>query len=201
MQQNNSGMEQIILGVDPGTLILGYSILRVTDNKPSVEAMDVLYLKNIDDYNLRIRKIFDSMIQVIDRYHPDHLAIEAPFFGKNVQSMLKLGRAQGVTIAAAMSRDISFTEYEPKVIKQYITGNGNASKEQVHRMLEMHLKTDLHTKYLDASDALAAAFTCFLAQTSPLSQVCSVAKTKTSRPKGRKQQWSDFIDNNPDRVL
>lgn len=193
-------MEQIILGVDPGTLILGYSILKVVDNKPSLVAMDVLYMKNIDDYNLRIRKIYDSMVDIIDTYHPDHLAIEAPFCGKNVQSMLKLGRAQGVTIAAAMSRDLSFSEYEPTVIKQYITGNGGSSKEQVRRMLEFHLGTDLNTRYLDASDALAAAYTCFLAQNSPLSQVGSMFRSK-GRSKGRKQQWSDFVNSNPDRVL
>lgn len=193
-------MEQVILGVDPGTLILGYSILKVVDNTPSVMAVDVLYMKNMEDYNLRIRKIFDSMVAIIDTYHPDHLAIEAPFCGKNVQSMLKLGRAQGVTIAAAMSRDLSFSEYEPTVIKQYITGNGGASKEQVRRMLEMHLGMDLNTRYLDATDALAAAYTCYLAQTSPLAQVGSMFKAK-SRSKGRKQQWSDFVNNNPDRVL
>ena len=130
-------MERIVLGIDPGTLIMGYSILRVEDARAELVTMDVLYLKRIEDYNLRIRKIFDSVVEIIDRHHPDHLAIEAPFYGKNVQSMLKLGRAQGVAIAAAMSRDLSFTEYEPRLIKQYITGNGAASKEQVSSMLKM----------------------------------------------------------------
>ena len=117
----------LILGIDPGTLILGYSLLNTDTPQPTIEAMDVLYLKKIPDFNLRIRKIFESTLRLIDSFHPDHLAIEAPFFGKNVQSMLKLGRAQGVAIAAAISRDLSLTEYEPSFIKQHITGNGNAS--------------------------------------------------------------------------
>ena len=120
----------LILGIDPGTQILGYSLLDTEGGAFRIEAMDVLYLKKIADFNLRIRKIFDTTLRIIDGYHPDHLAIEAPFFGKNVQSMLKLGRAQGVAIAAAMSRDLSFTEYEPATIKQLVTGNGNASKER-----------------------------------------------------------------------
>ena len=128
-------VEKIILGIDPGTRILGYSVLEIVDGKPNVLVLDVLYLKQIADFNLRIRKIFDSTLRIIDSYHPDHLAIEAPFFGKNVQSMLKLGRAQGVAIAAAMSRDLSFSEYEPTTIKQTVTGNGLASKKQVEMML------------------------------------------------------------------
>ena len=125
----------LILGIDPGTRILGYSLLDTEGGRLKIEAMDVLYLRNIADFNQRIRRIFDTTVRIIDSYHPDHLAIEAPFFGKNVQSMLKLGRAQGVAIAAAMSRDVSYTEYEPSVIKQLVTGNGIASKEQVAAIL------------------------------------------------------------------
>lgn len=193
-------MERIILGVDPGTLILGYSLLEVSqEGAPRLLDMDVLYLKKEPDYNLRIRKIFDSMVSIIDRYHPDHLAIEAPFFGKNVQSMLKLGRAQGVTIAAAMSRDLSFTEYEPAVIKQTITGNGNASKEQVLAMLQAQIGTELHPRYLDASDALAAAYTCYKFLYNPNAELRQMLKPSKPR-RTKKQSWADFISNNPDRI-
>lgn len=192
-------MEQIILGVDPGTLILGYSILKIEDATPKLITMDVLYLKRIADYNLRIRKIFDSMVEIIDKYHPDHLAIEAPFFGKNVQSMLKLGRAQGVTIAAAMSRDLSFTEYEPTTIKQTVAGTGRASKEQVLKMLQAQLGIELKPKYLDATDALAAAYTCYRMQyNNPLAEIR--AQLKPTKKKTKKQSWADFIGENPDRV-
>ena len=194
-------MEKIILGVDPGTLIMGYSLLRVEDNRqPEMMLMDVLYMKNIADYNLRIRHIFDSMTRLIDAYHPDHLAIEAPFFGKNVQSMLKLGRAQGIAIAAAMSRDMSFTEYEPATIKQTITGNGNASKEQVLKMLQAQLGIELLPKYLDATDALAAAYTCWRMTSNPYADIraqLKPAKRKTTK----KTSWSDFLAQNPDRQL
>ena len=117
----------LILGIDPGTRILGYSLLDTDGAKPHLVVMDVLYLRQIADFHLRIRKIFDSTQRIIDSYHPDHIAIEAPFAGKNVQSMLKLGKAQGVAIAAALSRDLSYTEYEPAAVKQRVTGNGNAA--------------------------------------------------------------------------
>ncbi|MBR1793044.1 MAG: crossover junction endodeoxyribonuclease RuvC, partial [Bacteroidales bacterium] len=177
----------MILGVDPGTLILGYSLLQ-TEPQPQVLAMDVLYLKRIDDYNQRIRTIFDSMCEIMDKYHPDFLSIEAPFFGKNVQSMLKLGRAQGVTIAAAMSRDIPFAEYEPASIKQYITGNGRASKEQVLAMLQAHLNIDLQPRYLDATDALAAAYCHHLVSSNPMGDLREQLRpTKPHRSK--RQSW------------
>ena len=192
-------MEQIILGVDPGTLILGYSILKIENTKPELVTMDVLYLKRIADYNLRIKKIFDSMVEIIDCYHPDHLAIEAPFFGKNVQSMLKLGRAQGVTIAAAMSRDLSFTEYEPTTIKQTVAGTGRATKEQVLKMLQAQLGLELKPKYLDATDALAAAYTCYRIQYNPMAEIQAQLKP-TTKKKTKKQSWADFIGENPDRV-
>lgn len=189
----------VILGVDPGTLILGYSILCDDNDTVEVVTLDVLYLKNIADYNLRIRKIFDSMVAIIDQYHPDHLAIEAPFFGKNVQSMLKLGRAQGVTIAAAMSRDLSFTEYEPATIKQTIAGNGNASKEQVAAMLKAQLHFSEQPKYMDATDALAAAYCCHVMMNGPLSALHEQPKPKRQR-RSKKQQWADFVMQNPERV-
>lgn len=193
----------LILGIDPGTQILGYSLLRVNEENsqpPAIEAMDVLYLKKIPDFNLRIRHIFQSTLRLIDSFHPDHLAIEAPFFGKNVQSMLKLGRAQGVAIAAAISRDLSFTEYEPAVIKQHITGNGNASKQQVAAILQSILGFEQSPKYLDATDALAVAYTCHLALSNPIADIQNQLTPKKKSHKSAKKQWSEFVNQNPEIV-
>ena len=190
----------LILGIDPGTQILGYSILDTDGETPAVVALDVLYLKRIPEFNLRIRKIFESTVRLIDTFHPDHLAIEAPFFGKNVQSMLKLGRAQGVAIAAAISRDLSITEYEPSVIKQHITGNGNATKEQVAAILHSILHFDQTPAYLDATDALAVAYTCHLHLTNPLADVQAQLAPKKKKSKSAKTQWSEFISQNPELV-
>ena len=190
----------LILGIDPGTQILGYSLLDTGDTVPKIVAMDVLYLKKIADFNLRIRKIYESTVRIIDSFHPDHLAIEAPFFGKNVQSMLKLGRAQGVAIAAAISRDLSITEYEPSVIKQHITGNGNASKQQVATILQSILGFEESPKYLDATDALAVAYTCHLSLSNPLADIQSQLASKKKTHKSAKKQWSEFVSQNPDLV-
>lgn len=190
----------LILGIDPGTRILGYSLLDTDEGTPKILAMDVLYLRNIPDFKDRIRRIFDSTVRIIDSFHPDHLAIEAPFFGKNVQSMLKLGRAQGVAIAAALSRDLSYTEYEPTVIKQIVTGNGNASKEQVAAILRSILRFDDTPQYLDATDALAVAYTCHMQFTNPLSDLRSQLMPKQKRHKSSKKQWSEFVTQNPDRL-
>lgn len=204
----------IILGIDPGTQILGYSLLEVDDSSvvprslvvsksrslPRILALDVLYLKRIPDFNQRIRKIFESTLRIIDTFHPDHLAIEAPFFGKNVQSMLKLGRAQGVAIAAAISRNISFTEYEPSVIKQHITGNGNASKQQVAAILHSILAFDESPQYLDATDALAVAYTAHLHLHNPVADIQSQLAPKKKHHKSSKKQWSEFINQNPDII-
>jgi crossover junction endodeoxyribonuclease RuvC len=189
----------LILGIDPGTQILGYSLLE-TGEEIRIVAMDVLYLKKIEDFNLRIRKIFESTVRIIDSFHPDHLAIEAPFFGKNVQSMLKLGRAQGVAIAAALSRDLSVTEYEPSVIKQHITGNGNATKQQVATILQSILGFEETPKYLDATDALAVAYTCHLHLSNPLADIQKQLNPKKKTHKSAKKQWSEFVNNNPDRI-
>jgi len=190
----------LILGIDPGTQILGYSLLDTENGDLKIEAMDVLYLKKIPDFKQRIRRIFDSTLRIIDSFHPDHLAIEAPFFGKNVQSMLKLGRAQGVAIAAAMSRDLSYTEYEPSVIKQLVTGNGNATKEQVATMLRAIIGFDDHPHYLDATDALAVAYTCHMQLSNPMADLREQLSVKTKRHKSSKQQWADFVSQNPDRL-
>ena len=190
----------LILGIDPGTRILGYSLLDTDGGHLSIVAMDVLYLRNIPDFNKRIRLIFDSTLRIIDSFHPDHLAIEAPFFGKNVQSMLKLGRAQGVAIAAAMSRDLSYTEYEPSVIKQIVTGNGIASKEQVSAMLRSVLGFNDDPKYLDATDALAVAYTCHMHLSNPLADLREQLKPAKHKHKSTKKQWSEFVSQNPDIV-
>ena len=193
--------EKIILGIDPGTQILGYSLLEIKDGEPCVLALDVLYLKKIADFNLRIKKIFDSTLRIIDTFHPDHLAIEAPFFGKNVQSMLKLGRAQGVAIAAAMSRELSFSEYEPATIKQTVTGNGNAAKGQVAAMLRSLLTFPEEPHYLDATDALAVAYTCFIERSNPYAGVREQLVNKPKRSKkSRRKSWSEFLTNNPDLI-
>lgn len=128
--------ERVILGIDPGTIVMGYGVLYVEDNKPRMETMGVIQLNKYEDHYLRLKKIFERVLGLIDHYHPDELAIEAPFFGKNVQSMLKLGRAQGVAMAAALERDIPIFEYAPLKIKMSITGNGSASKEQVAGVLQ-----------------------------------------------------------------
>lgn len=189
----------LILGIDPGTRILGYSLLDTDGAKPQLVVMDVLYLRQIADFHFRIRKIFDSTQRIIDSYHPDHVAIEAPFVGKNVQSMLKLGQAQGVAIAAALSRDLSYTEYEPAAVKQRVTGNGNAAKEQVAAMLQSIFGFENLPRYLDSSDALAVAYTCYLEQTDPLGDLRQELKPKRTR-KSKKQQWGDFVNANLDRI-
>lgn len=194
----------LILGIDPGTLILGYSLLDTGTadaplSVPRVEVMDVLYLKRIPDFHIRMRKIFDTTQRIIDSYHPDHLAIEAPFAGKNVQSMLKLGKAQGIAIGAALSRDLSYTEYEPAAVKQRVTGSGNASKEQVASMLQAIFGFEALPHYLDASDALAVAYTCHMEQTDPMGDLRRELKPRRST-KSRKRQWADFVNQNPERI-
>ena len=180
---------RIILGIDPGTIIMGYGILVIEDRKPSLETMGVLQLDKFDDHYLRIRRIHERVLSLIDDYLPDELAIEAPFFGKNVQSMLKLGRAQGAAIAAALSRDIPIFEYAPLKVKMAITGNGRAAKEQVAGMLQhiLHIPDENMLPQLDATDGLAVAYCHFL---------------QTSRPTIKKSYtgWKDFISKNPNKI-
>ena len=182
--------ERIILGIDPGTSILGYGIIEVQGKQMKLVALGVLRLDKIEDHHLKLQKIFERCIELIDGFHPDELAIEAPFFGKNVQSMLKLGRAQGVAIAAALSRQISVTEYAPRKIKQSITGNGAASKEQVAAMLQRVLQiadADMPEK-LDATDGLAAA-------------VCHFYQSSSALATGKSYSgWKSFLTANPERL-
>ncbi|MFZ2430998.1 MAG: crossover junction endodeoxyribonuclease RuvC [Lutibacter sp.] len=149
--------EKIILGIDPGTTIMGFGLIKISNKNMELIRMDELMLKKYDDHYLKLKLIFERTIHIIEEYHPDEIAIEAPFFGKNVQSMLKLGRAQGVAMAAGLSREIPITEYSPKKIKMAITGNGNASKEQVAKMLQSLLKIKELPTNLDSTDGLAAA--------------------------------------------
>lgn len=161
--------EKIILGIDPGTNVMGYGVLRVQGNKADMVAMGLIELAKLRDPYLRLGKIHERVTGIIDAYLPDELAIEAPFFGKNVQSMLKLGRAQGVAIAAAILRNLPITEYEPRKIKMAITGNGAASKEQVAGMLQrmLHIGEEDMEVQRDATDALGAAYCHFLQMGKP----------------------------------
>ncbi|MBR1799750.1 MAG: crossover junction endodeoxyribonuclease RuvC [Bacteroidales bacterium] len=190
----------LILGIDPGTQILGYSILDTDAPKPRIVVMDVLYLKRMPDFSQRIKTIFHNTLRLIDGFHPDFLAIEAPFFGKNVQSMLKLGRAQGVAIAAAILRELPYAEYEPAMIKQTVTGNGNASKDQVATLLQSILCFDDHPHYFDATDALAVAYTCHMQLSNPIAGVRQELGIKHKSGKSSKRQWADFVQHNPDIV-
>ncbi len=179
---------KIILGIDPGTTIMGYGIIRVTGENVSLIDFNDFSLKKLDNHYLKLKKIFSSLTKIIDKYNPDEIAIEAPFFGKNVQSMLKLGRAQGVAMAAGLVKEIPITEYSPKKIKMAITGNGNASKDQVAKMLQSILKFDEIPKNLDSTDGLAAAM-CHFFNSKKISSV----GTKFSG-------WQSYIKNNPEKI-
>jgi crossover junction endodeoxyribonuclease RuvC len=156
--------EKIILGIDPGTTIMGFGLIKIVGKKMEFMQLNELMLKKYDDHYLKLKLIFERTVELIDTYHPDEIAIEAPFFGKNVQSMLKLGRAQGVAMAAGLSREVPITEYSPKKIKMAITGNGNASKEQVAKMLQSLLNLKELPQNLDSTDGLAAAVCHFYNQ-------------------------------------
>lgn len=179
--------EIIILGIDPGTTIMGFGVISVTGQKMNLLELNELQLKKEKDHYTKLKLIFERTIELIDKYHPDELAIEAPFFGKNVQSMLKLGRAQGVAMAAALYRDVPIFEYTPKKIKMSITGSGNASKEQVASMLQSLLKIEKLPKHLDATDGLAAA-------------MCHHFQRNTASSSKNYSGWKSFITDNPKKV-
>ena len=186
---NTSKTERIILGIDPGTRVMGYGVIKVLGNKAELVALGVIDIHLTKDPYLRLGHIYKRTIGIIDSYLPDELSIEAPFYGKNVQSMLKLGRAQGVAIAAAITRDIPISEYEPKKIKMAITGNGNSSKEQVAGMLKRLLnisESDIHQQ-LDATDALGAAY-CHFLQT-------GIPHTDTHI-----RSWKEYVKKNSDKI-
>lgn len=181
--------DRIIIGIDPGTNVMGYAILGIRGKKPALIAMGVIELNKFESHYLRLRRIYDRVLGLVEQYLPDEMAIEAPFFGKNVQSMLKLGRAQGVAMAAALSRDVPITEYEPRKIKMAITGNGAASKEQVREMLRriLDIPDASLLPQLDATDALGAALCHFYESAKP-----AVARGASS--------WKSFIASHPDSV-
>ena len=190
MAENAHDSDRIILGIDPGTNVMGYGIIGINSGKMILIGAGVIKLDKLSDHALKLSKIFEECSALIERYKPDEMAIEAPFFGKNVQSMLKLGRAQGVSIAAAISKKIPVFEYSPKTIKQSITGSGNSTKEQVAAMLKDLLKFSEIPKYLDATDGLAAA-------------VCHEYKSNSiiDANKNKGDNWESFIKNNPGKVI
>jgi crossover junction endodeoxyribonuclease RuvC len=177
--------DQIILGIDPGTSVMGYGVIHVKGKELILLQFGVIHLTKYASHELKLKKIFERVASLIEDYHPDEVALEAPFFGKNVQSMLKLGRAQGVAMSAALARDIPITEYAPKKVKQSVTGNGNASKEQVAAMLKSLLKFDEIPKLLDATDALAVA-------------ICH--HFQGGAKESGKKSWKSFVADNPGRV-
>lgn len=184
--------ERIILGIDPGTAVMGYGLVKETGSKIELISLGIVKMDKIDDHMLKLQRIFEKTVALIDNYHPDCLAIEAPFYGKNIQVMLKLGRAQGVAMAAALSRNVEITEYSPRKIKQAITGNGNATKQQVAAMLQNLLSFKETPEFLDATDGLAVA-------------VChSFQKMSTGKGSaGSKKSysgWETFVKDNTGRV-
>lgn len=176
---------KIILGIDPGTIVMGYGLIKIEGQKMSVIQYGVIHLKKYPSHELRLKKIFERISAIIEEFCPDEVALEAPFFGKNVQSMLKLGRAQGVAMAAALTREIPITEYAPLKVKKSVTGKGQASKEQVCAMVMNLLKIKDAPELLDATDALAVAITHHF-------QGGTQVKAEKS--------WSSFLKNNPDRL-
>lgn len=182
--------ERIIMGIDPGTNVMGYGVLGVNGKTPELVVMGVIKLNRIGDHYMRLRRIYERVLGLVEQYVPDELSIEAPFCGKNVQSMLKLGRAQGVAMAAALSRQVPIHEYPPTSIKQSVTGRGSATKEQVAEMLRhiLHIPREQMPHLLDATDALAAALTHFYE-----SSRLAVAKGPKS--------WASFLAQNPGRIV
>lgn len=179
--------ERIILGIDPGTNIMGFGIIAINGSRIRLISLGVLKLAKLDDHALKLKRIFEKTLEIIEEYKPDEVALEAPFFGKNVQSMLKLGRAQGVAMAAALYRSIPIFEYSPRKIKQSITGKGGASKEQVAAMLNRMLDIREAQEHLDATDGLAVAVCHHFQQGRPVKE-------------GKYTGWKSFMSNNPDRV-
>lgn len=186
MERKIAQSEKIILGIDPGTNVMGYGIITVKNREISLLAMGAIHLTKLGDHSIRLKKIFEKTLHLIDEYKVDEFAIEAPFYGKNVQSMLKLGRAQGVSMAAALIREVPVAEYLPKKVKKSITGKGAASKEQVGAMLKTIVPFKESPKYLDATDGLAVA-------------VCHHFQAGTVKNRKSYSSWDSFLKNNPSR--
>lgn len=186
--QKQKATERVILGIDPGTSVLGYGLIRESGSKMSLISLGVIKLTHLDDHALKLQRIFQKTASLIEEYKPDCVALEAPFYGKNIQVMLKLGRAQGVAMAAALNHDIPIHEYSPRKIKQSVTGKGNATKEQVAAMLQSLLGFSETPEFLDATDGLAVA-------------VChSFQKINTSGAAKSYSGWESFVKDNKNRV-
>ena len=183
-----SDKQRIIMGIDPGTNLLGYGVILVDARKVHFVDMGVIDLRKEKDHFVKLNRIFHEVGVLLDRYTPDDLAVEAPFYGKNPQVMLKLGRAQGAAVSAALHRQIPIFEYAPRKVKMAITGNGNASKEQVMMLMGKTLKIEMDNKFLDASDALGIAMCHFYQLTNPLSDTSASTN------------WKKFIAAHPDRI-
>lgn len=188
MMQKAAQTERIILGIDPGTTILGYGIVKEVGKQLSLMNLGVIKLDHLDNHALKLQRIFEKVSVLIEQYQPDCMALEAPFYGKNIQVMLKLGRAQGVAMAAALNKNIPIFEYAPRKIKQSVTGNGNAAKEQVAAMLKTLLKFDETPQFLDATDGLAVA-------------VCHAFQNqRAGNTKGNYSGWAAFAKDNASRL-
>lgn len=185
--QNEKAKERVILGIDPGTMVMGYGVINEKGKKISLQTLGVVKMGHLDDHGLKLQRIFKKTLALIEEYQPDCVALEAPFYGKNIQVMLKLGRAQGVAMAAALSRDIPIFEYSPRKIKQSVTGSGSASKEQVAAMLQNLLGFKEVPEFLDATDGLAVA-------------VCHSFQQNTSAGNKSYSGWSAFVKDNQNRV-
>jgi len=186
-EAKKAAKEKIILGIDPGTNVMGYALIVTEGKQYKLLQYGVIHLKKYGSHELKLKKIFERITGILEEFLPDTVALEAPFYGANVQSMLKLGRAQGVAMAAALAREIPITEYSPKKVKQSVTGNGNASKEQVAAMLQTLFKLEEIPKMLDATDALAVA-------------LCHHFHEGRIQSRGRAAGWKSFIEENPGRV-
>lgn len=198
-------MEKVILGIDPGTNVMGYGVMKVDDRKPELIVMGVLQLQKLESHYLRLKRIYERVLGLIEQYHPDELAIESPFVGINPNSMIKLCRAQGVVMAAAVERDIPIFEYPPAKVKIQIVGNGAASKEQVAMMVKqtLHLSDEDMNAKNDATDAVAIALTHFYMTSRPGAIQSKGGGGGVKIPKssgGSSKSWGEFVARNSDRI-
>lgn len=191
IESSNPQVASVVMGIDPGTNFMGYAVLRIVQCKPQVEVMGTITLSKLNDPYQKLAHIFERLSSLISHYCPQEMALEAPFYGTNVQSMLKLGRAQGVAMAAALAQKIDVFEYAPTRIKQAITGQGRASKEQVAAILAKILEIDIVGQKLDSTDALAVALCHIYTQNSPVA-----AREKS----GRSSSWETYINQNPNKI-
>ncbi len=190
MRGSDNKTDKVILGIDPGTTIMGYGLIKITGKDASLIHMDIISMGKLPNHFMKLKKIFEETIRIIEQYKPDEVALEAPFFAKNIQSMLKLGRAQGISMAAALYHNLPVFEYSPRKVKQSITGNGSSSKEQVAIMLQRILTIKSMPEKLDATDALAVA-------------ICHFFNNKvgaSSMPDKKFSSWKSFITDNPGKI-